>query len=208
MQPDRASGQKETALALLERNGIMRLSDLIAHGIDPPTMSRLVDEGRVYRPSRGLYELADAEFELSHGLAEVAKRIPRGVVCLLSALQFHGITLQNPSAVWVAVGIRDRKPTVRQPPVHIVRFGDLALITGVETVAIDKVAVRMTDPARTVVDCFRYRSTVGLDVALEALRMAFRSRKASPDTIARYAQKLRAWSIIRPYLESVAADEG
>ncbi len=200
--------QRKTALRLLERNGIMRLSDLMAQGVDPPTLSRLVNEGAVIRPSRGLYELADAEFHLSHGLAEIAKRVPKGVICLISALQFHEITLQNSSSVWVAIGERDRKPNISYPPVRFVRFGERALADGIDTHIIDSVKVRITDPARTVVDCFRYRKTVGLDVALEALRMALRSRKTSTDQITRHARNLRIATVIRPYLESLAADEG
>ena len=147
--------QRKTALRLLERNGIMRLSDLMAQGVDPPTLSRLVNEGAVIRPSRGLYELADAEFHLSHGLAEIAKRVPKGVICLISALQFHEITLQNSSSVWVAIGERDRKPNISYPPVRFVRFGERALADGIDTHIIDSVKVKITDPARTVVDCFR-----------------------------------------------------
>lgn len=200
--------QRQTALRLLEHNGIMRLSDLMAQGVDPPTLSRLVNEGAVIRPSRGLYELADAEFHLSHGLAEIAKRVPKGVICLISALQFHEITLQNASSVWVAIGEKDRKPSISYPPVRFVRFGKRALAAGIDKHIIDSVSVRITDPARTVVDCFRYRKTVGLDVALEALRMALRSRKASADQITRHAHNLRIGTVIRPYLESLAADEG
>lgn len=200
--------QRKAALTLLERHGIMRLSDLAAHGVDPPTLARLVGEGLVSRPSRGLYELAGAPFELSHSLAEVAKRVPKGVICLISALQYHGITLQSPSSVWLAIGAKDRKPAIGYPPIRIVRFGNSAFSLGIETCIIDKVSVRITGPARTVVDCFRYRTTVGLDVALEALRMAIRSRKAEPDQIAAQARTLRIWSVVRPYLEGLVADEG
>jgi predicted transcriptional regulator of viral defense system len=200
--------QRKSALALLERYGIMRLSDFAAQGVDPPTLARLVAEGLVTRPSRGLYELAGAPFELSHSLAEVAKRVPKGVICLISALQYHNITLQSPSSVWLAIGIKDRKPAISYPPIRIVRFGDRAFNTGIGTYIIDKVPVRITEPARTVVDCFRYRTTVGLDVALEALRMAIRSKKATPDQIAAQARTLRIWSVVRPYLEGLVADEG
>lgn len=201
-------GQRKTALSLLERQGTMRLSDLVEQGVDPPTLSRLVAEGVVIRPSRGLYELANAETHLFHGLAEIAKRVPRGVICLISALQFHDITLQSTRSAWVAIGAKDRRPTISYPPVRFVRFGPRALASGIDTHIIDSVPVRITDSARTVVDCFRYRKAVGLDVALEALRSALRSRKATPDQIARHARNLRIWTIVRPYLESLAADEG
>jgi predicted transcriptional regulator of viral defense system len=200
--------QKDQARRLLGSHGIMRLSELKAHGIHPPTLSRLVEEGTVVRTSRGVYELADAELDIAHSLAEMAKRVPKGVICLVSALQFHEITLQNPRSVWMAIGERDRKPHVTHVVARFVRFGPKALTLGVETHTIDSVPVRIFNPAKTVVDCFRYRRTVGIDVALEALRMALRSRKARPAQMAEYAQRLRIWSVMRPYLESIAADEG
>jgi predicted transcriptional regulator of viral defense system len=199
--------QKDLARDLLDRHGIMRLSELKAHGVHPPTLSRLVEEGAVVRTSRGLYELADAEFAIAHSLAEMAKRVPKGVVCLISALQFHDITLQNPRSIWVAIGEKDRKPRVSDVAARFVRFGGKALTLGVETHTIDSVPVRIFNPAKTIVDCFRYRRTVGTEVALEALRMGLRSRKARPSRIAAYARDLRIWSVVRPYLESMAADE-
>ena len=186
----------------------MRLSDLKDRGVNPATLARLVEEGVLHRPSRGLYELVDADIEAAHSLAEVAKRVPKGVICLISALQFHEITLQLPRSVWTAIGSKDRKPAIHYPPIRVVRFGEKALTLGVETHGIDSVPVRIFDPAKSIVDCFRFRSTIGLDVALEALRMGWRSRKAKPDDIVRYAQQLRIWSVVRPYLESVVADEG
>jgi predicted transcriptional regulator of viral defense system len=200
--------QRQAALDLLDRHGIMRLSELLARGIHPPTLARLVEEGVLSRPSRGLYERTGTEVDLAHGLAEMAKRVPRGVICLISALQFHEITLQVPRSVWMAIGTRDRRPRIDTPPTRFVRFGEHALKCGVQTHVIDSVAVRIFDPAKTVVDCFRFRSTVGLDVALEGLRMALRSRRATPDAIADYARGLRIWSVLRPYLESTVADEG
>lgn len=202
------STQRDLAVSLIERHGIMRLSDLKDHGVNPATLARLVEEGILQRPSRGLYELADADIEAAHNLAEVAKRVPKGVICLISALQFHEITLQLPRSVWIAIGSKDRKPAIDYPPLRVVRFGEKALTLGVETHTIDSVPVRIFDPAKSIVDCFRFRNTVGLDVALEVLRMGWRSRKAKPDDIVRYAQELRIWSVVRPYLESVVADEG
>lgn len=184
----------------------MRQSDLRAKGIQGVTLARLVQEGTVTRIARGLYELADAKVSLTHSLAEVAARVPGGVICLLSALQYHEITLQNPRSVWMAIGEKDRKPKVTHPPVHFLHFGAKALAIGVSTVSIDGVAVRIFTPAKSVIDCFRYRRIVGLDVALEALRMTLRARKATPDAMANMAKKLRIWTVIAPYLESVAAD--
>ncbi len=200
--------QRDLAVSLIERHGIMRLSDLKCRGINPATLARLVEEGVLNRPSRGLYELVEADIEAAHSLAEVATRVPKGVICLISALQFHEITLQLPRSVWIAIGSKNRKPAIDNPPIRVVRFGEKALTYGVEIHGIDSVPVRIFDPAKSIVDCFRFRSIVGLDVALEALRMGWRSRKAKPDDIVRYAQQLRIWSVVRPYLESVVADEG
>ena len=146
--------------------------------------------------------------KLGHVFAEVVKRVPKGIICLISALQFHEITLQLPHSVWIAVGSKDRKPAIEYPPIRVVRFGEKALMMGVKTHKIDSVPVRIFGPAKTIVDCFRFRGTVGLNVALEALRMGWRSHKAKPDDIVKYAQALRIWSVVRPYLESVVADEG
>ncbi|GLS39374.1 transcriptional regulator [Mesorhizobium tianshanense] len=202
------AAQRDLAVSLIARHGIMRQSDLKSHGVNPATLARLVEQGVLHRPSRGLYELADADIEAAHALAEVAKRVPKGVICLISALQFHEITLQLPRSVWVAIGQKDRAPAIDYPPVRIVRFSGGALTLGVATHLVDSVPVRIFDPAKSIVDCFRFRNTVGLDIALEALRMGWRSRKAKPDDIVRYAQELRIWSVVRPYLESVVADEG
>ncbi|CDX35025.1 conserved hypothetical protein [Mesorhizobium sp. SOD10] len=202
------TSQRDLAVSLIERHGIMRLSDLKRRGINPATLARLVDEGILQRPSRGLYERAGAAVDVAHSLAEIATRVPKGVICLVSALQFHEITLQLPRSVWIAIGSKDRKPTINYPPIRVARFGEKALTIGVKTYTIDSVPVRIFDPAKSIVDCFRFRNAVGLDVAMEALRMGWRSRKAKPDDIARYAQALRIWSVVRPYLESTVADEG
>jgi predicted transcriptional regulator of viral defense system len=199
--------QRDRTLVLLESHGIMRLTELKEHGIHPPTLTRLVDEGVIVRSSRGIYQRADASIDLAHDLAGMAKRVPKGVICLISALQFHEITLQNARSVWMAIGERNRQPKIDYPPVRFVRFGAKALTAGVEEHRIDGVPVKIFNPAKSVVDCFRYRKAVGLSVAMEALRMVLRSRKATPAAIADYAASLRIWSVIRPYLESAAADD-
>lgn len=202
-----ANTQRDRTIELLRKRGLMRLAELKRRGIHAPTLSRLVEEGSIARRGRGLYELSDADVSLAHSLAEIAVRVPKGVICLISALQYHEITLQAPRSIWVAIGAKDHKPKVTHLAVRFLHFGDKALRSGVQTVTIDGVDVRIFSAARTVVDCFRYRRIVGLDVALEALRLALRARKAKPDEIARIAKKLRIWTVIRPYLESVVADD-
>ena len=208
MPEPRRNSQRDLAVRLIRRDGMMRLSELMRHGVNSATLSRLVAEGLIRRPARGLYELADADVAAAHAFATVAKRVPRGAICLISALQFHGLTLQVPRQVWLAIGSKDRKPAIDYPPVRTFHFGEKALTLGVESHTIDAVPVPIFDPAKSIVDCFRFRNAVGLDVALEALRLGWRSRKARPDDLATYARALRVWSVLRPYLESVVADDG
>lgn len=198
--------QRDLAIALLEKRGVMKRVELGVAGVHPQTLARLMDEGIVIRVARGLYQLTDADISASHGLAEAAKLVPKGVICLISALQFHELTLQTPSQVWLAIGSKARTPKVEYPPIRIVRMGSSALSFGVETHTIDRVSVPVFDPAKTVVDCFRYRKHVGLDVALEGLRNVIRSDKAKPAEVVQYARDMRIWSVLRPYLEMAVAD--
>lgn len=200
--------QRDLALDLLARHGTLRLSDLKSHGVHPPTLARLVEEGVLHQPSRGLYEIVGAATDLNHSFAEVGSRAPKAVICLVSALQFHEITLQNARSVWIAIGSKDRKPAIEYPPTRVMRFGPMGLSLGVETHHIDSVPVKIFDPAKSIGDCFRFRNKVGIDVALEALRLGWRSSKASPEKVAAYSWKLRIWTVICSYLESVVADEG
>jgi predicted transcriptional regulator of viral defense system len=193
----------ERVLALARRHGVLRPRDLEPHAIPREYLSRLHAQGVLDRPSRGIYVLADAEADERQSLLEACKRVPHGVVCLLSALRFHGLTTQAPFEVWLAIGIKARHPKVEHPPLRIVRFSELALRVGVEAHVIRGVTVRVTDPARTVVDCFKYRNKVGLDVALEALRDCRHKKKANMDELHRVAVSLRMDKVMRPYLEAL-----
>ena len=183
----------------------MRRVELSAAGVHTETLARLVQEGTLTRVTRGLYQLRDAEITAQHELAEVAKVAPRGVICLVSALQFHELTLQMPSRVWLAIGTKARAPKIDYPPARVVRFGKQALSLGVEIHSIDGVSVPIFNPAKTVVDCFRFRKHVGFDVALEGLHSVTKSDKAKPAEIVHYARDTRIWSVLRPYLEAVVA---
>ena len=200
------TSQKDRAVELLEKRGAMRRMELGDAGVHPETLARLVEKGLLTRVARGLYQLTDADITAPHDLAEVAKLVPKGVICLVSALQFHELTLQTPSRVWLAIGAKARKPRIDFPPIRVVRFGERALSLGVETHTVDGVPVPVFHPAKTVVDCFRFRKHVGFDVALEGLRNVMRSDKAKPAEIVRYARDIRIWSVMRPYLETVVAD--
>lgn len=200
------SAQRLRALDLLKTRGMLRLKDFVAEGIGPETLARLVRDEAVIRPARGLYQLPDAHVEAAHTLAEAALLVPKGVVCLTSALQYHGLTLQMPSAVWMAIDRAAWRPKIDYPLIRFVRFTGSALTEGVEHHRIENVDVPLTDPAKTIIDCFRYRKKIGLDVAMEGLREGLRQRRCNPDQLWRYARKARVWSVMRPYVEAMVSD--
>jgi predicted transcriptional regulator of viral defense system len=185
---------------------MLRLKDFTAEKIEPETLARLVRDGQIVRPARGLYQLPDTPIDAAYILAEAAVLVPKGVVCLISALQFHALTLQMPSGVWMAVGRTAWKPTISYPPIRFVRFNEWAMTEGVEQYPIQSHPVSITNPARTIVDCFRYRNKIGIDVATEGLREGIRHRKCTPDQLWHYAKKARIWTIMRPYVETVVSD--
>jgi predicted transcriptional regulator of viral defense system len=201
-----ANAQRLRALDLLKARGMLRLREFVAEGIGPETLARLVREEAVIRPARGLYQLPYTQVEAAHALAEAAVLVPKGVICLISALQYHELTLQMPSAVWMAIDRAAWRPKINYPPIRFVRFTGSALTEGIERHSIENIDVSITDPARTIVDCFRYRTKVGLDVAMEGLREGLRRGRCKPDQLWRYARKARVWSTMRPYVEAMASD--
>jgi len=201
-----APTQRMRALELLKARPMLRLKDFAAQGIGPETLARLVRDEEVVRAARGLYQLPDAPVDASHVLAEASALVPKGVICLTSALQFHELTLQMPSAVWMAIDRTAWRPKIDYPPIRFVRFTGSALTEGVERHRIEGIEVPITNPARTIVDCFRYRTKVGLDVAMEGLREGLRRRKTTGDELWTYGKKARIWSAMRPYVEAMVAD--
>ena len=197
------STQTDAALRALHDHGMSRLSELMAMGVRQETVARLVRDGRVVRLARGLYQLPDSDLQTAHGLAEACKLVPKGIVCLVSALQFHELTVQLPRSIWMAIEKSARTPRISAPPIQFVRFGTTTLSEGIERHTIEGVTVRVTKPAYTVADCFRFRSKVGLDVALEGLREALKQKKCNPDAIMKAAQRRRIWTKLRPYLEAL-----
>jgi predicted transcriptional regulator of viral defense system len=191
-------------MAIAEQVGVLRPRDLDAYGIPRIYLSRLCERGLLQRVGRGLYVLPDADVTEHHTLAEACKRVPHGVVCLLSALSFHGLTTQSPSEVWLAIGNKMWRPRVDYPRLRFVRFSALTLQSGVQEHSIEGVLVRAYNPAKTVADCFKYRNKIGLDVALEALRDCRRQRKCTNDELWRYAQICRVANVMRPYMEATA----
>ncbi|WP_322994309.1 type IV toxin-antitoxin system AbiEi family antitoxin domain-containing protein [Castellaniella sp.] len=198
--------QRQIAHTVLTARGIARLAELREAGVTAATMSRMERNGEVLRLARGLYQLSDAPLDIHHSLAEVAKRAPKGVVCLVSALAFHGLTDQLPRQVWLAVGQKDWSPKPDGTPIRLVRFTDRLLTEGVETHSIEGVTVKVFGVAKTIADCFRYRNKIGLSVAIEGLQEALRQRRTTPGEIAGQAERGAVATVIRPYLEALAAN--
>lgn len=193
----------DDALELVRHAGVVRSRDLEAQGVSRKHLSQLVERGLVDRVARGVYVAYDAEYTESHSFAEAAKRVPNGVICLLSALRYHELTTQLPREVWIGIGSKAWAPRESGLTLRVFRYSAATLALGVEHHIIEGVDVAIFDPAKTVVDCFKYRSKVGFDVALEALRDCWNSRAATMDEIWRYAEICRMTNVMRPYLESL-----
>ena len=204
--PTLVTTQRDQALALLKRRGIARLAELQTAGVTATTVSRMERAGEVVRLARGLYQLPDAALDPHQSLAEAARLVPKGVICLASALAFHGLTDQMPPKVWIAIGRKDWRPRVTYPPLRVARFSDEELARSVERKKIAGTAVPVFGVAKTVADLFRYRRTVGDLLAIEGLRQALRQRKATPAQIAREAQAAGVWTTMQPYLMALTSD--
>lgn len=192
-------------LQLARERQLLRARDLAQAGLPTVALTRLVSAGELERVGRGLYSLPGQAITEHHSLAEVAIRVPRGVVCLLSALRVHGIGTQAPHEVWLAIPHRAPVPRFAQPAIRVVRMSGASLVEGIDRHRIDGVEVPVFNAAKTIADCFKFRNKVGLDVALEALRDGWSQRKVTMDDLWRYAAIGRVGNVMRPYLESVAA---
>jgi predicted transcriptional regulator of viral defense system len=198
------AARKNRALRLIEKQGLVRPRDLEPYGISRPLLSRLVEEGLVVRQARGVYSAARHEPTAEHSLAHVAKRVPEAVFCLLTALRFHGLTTQSPSEVWIALPEKARRPRLDYPRLRVARFSSAAGTSGIELHHAEGVALRVTSPAKTVADCFKYRNKIGVDVAVEALRDFSRKHRGSASELARYAKLCRVSKVMQPYLDAIA----
>lgn len=203
--PAPGSALEQAVLALAEQRPLLRARDLAALGLPTMALSRLVATGRLERVARGLYSLPGRPLSEHRSLAEVALRVPQGVVCLLSALRVHGIGTQAPFEVWMAIPHHSPTPRIDQPALRAIRMSGAALSEGVETLQIDGVGVAVFNASKTVADCFKYRNKIGLDVALEALRDGWAQRKLTADALWHYAAIDRVSNVMRPYLESITA---
>ncbi len=193
----------DRVLDLVKKAGVLRPRDLDAFGIPRIYLSRLLQAGKLQRIARGLYALPGGHVSEHRSLAEACKRVPRGVVCLVSALRFHELTTESPFQVWLAIGAKAWRPHVDYPPLRVVRFSSAAITSGVEQHQIEGITVPVFSPAKTVADCFKYRNKIGLDVAIDALRECWRSRRCTMDELWKYARVCRVQNVMRPYLESI-----
>jgi len=182
---------------------VLRPRDLAAHHIPRSYLTRLVAAGALVRVGRGLYLLPDAQFTENHSLAEASKRVPNGVVCLLSALRFHELTTQNPFQVWLAIENKAWQPQAGDLPFRYVYFSGDAFRLGIDQHLIEGVSVKIYNPAKTICDCFKYRRKIGVDVAIEALRDGLRQRKVTVGDLWRYAKVCRVQRVMQPYLEAI-----
>lgn len=196
---------RERTLRLARRAQGVTPRELAEQGIHRQVLTRLVAEGLIERVTRGVYRLPEQPVTENHGLALAAAAVPQGVICLLSALRYHGIGTQLPSEVWLALDRGAWRPKPSYPPLRIVWFTGEALTAGVETHRLEGRPVKVYGLAKTVADCFKYRNKIGLDVALEALREGWQKRRFTMDELDRYAAICRVQRVMQPYLEALSA---
>jgi predicted transcriptional regulator of viral defense system len=194
--------RQQQILELAREKGIIRAEDVEAVGISRNYLYRMHKEGLLEKNAVGLYTLPEAPVTENSSLAEVAKRLPHAVVCLISALSYHEITTQIPHEIWLTIPRGSWRPDVEYPPLNLTYVSGPAYSFGIQEHVINGVAVKIYSPAKTVADCFKFRNKVGLDVAIEALREAWRSRKVTMDELVEAAGVDRVSKIMRPYLEA------
>lgn len=207
MRDTTVGSQRNKLTDIMTRQPIVRAYELRQEGIDPPTISRAVKSGELVRISRGLYQRADSDIDTHQVLAEASKKVPRGVVAMVSALAYHDLTDQMPRKVWMAVSVKDwSSSTPAYPPIRIVEFRDRYMQQGVEHHMISGTRVPIYSVSKTLADVFRNRRLVDRSVAVEALRAALNQRKVTPAMIAEAAMAGDAWNIMRPYLEALTSN--
>lgn len=195
---------EDPLVKMIRQLGLVRPGDLAARGISRRHLYRLLNDGVLERQSRGVYVAARHKYTAHHSLAQVAKRVPDGVFCLLTALRFHGLTTQSPAEVWIALSGKARRPRLDYPRLRVARFSGAALTEGVEAHRVEGVEIRVYSAAKTVADCFKYRNKVGIDVAIEALRDFSRRNRGGANELARFAEICRVTRVMQPYLDATS----
>ncbi len=199
----KAKSKRQQVIDLVRGQSVIRPRDLKEHGLPKDYLYILAQEGVIERIGRGLYQWPNKDLGRHHSLVEISKLAPKAVVALLSALNYHNMTTQNPHQIWLAINRKAWRPEISYPPVRFVTMSAESLHAGVETHSIEGVTIKVFNPAKTVVDCFKYRGKVGLDVSLEALREGWSTRKFTIDELQYYAKICRVQKVMQPYLESL-----
>ena len=195
--------QTQRVLELTRQRGLLRSRDL--QTVDAPRviLTRMTASGQLEKVGRGLYRLPQTQMSADESLNAIAIKVPQAVFCLLTALQFHGLTTQLPRQVWLAMPRGSHAPRIDYPPIRMVQYSGQSYSQGIEVFEREQVLLRVYSVAKTVVDCFKHRSAIGLDVALEALKEARAGQRASADELWRFAKICRVANVMRPYLEAI-----
>jgi predicted transcriptional regulator of viral defense system len=201
----RPQTSEQAVLQLARKHPLLRARDLAQAGLPTIALTRLVSAGKLERVGRGVYSLPNEAVSENRSLAEVSIRVPRGVICLVSALRIHDIGTQAPHQIWLAIPHRMLTPRLDKPALRVIRMSGPSLTEGIDRLKVDGVNVPVFNAAKTITDCFKFRNKIGLDVALEALHDGWRRRKVTMDDLWRYAAVNRVLNVMRPYLETIAA---
>jgi predicted transcriptional regulator of viral defense system len=185
-----------------ESNGILRTAQAKNLGIDQPILVQMVDDGLLIKEARGLYRLAERPPLSNPDLVNIAMRVPAGVICLISALNFHDLTTQIPYKVYIALPQKTKAPRINLPPLDIVYLSQKPYLAGIEEHTLDGVSVRIYDREKTVADCFKFRNKIGINLAIEALQDYLRQTDRNIDEVLRYARINRVEKVIRPYIRA------
>jgi predicted transcriptional regulator of viral defense system len=192
-------------MALADRKSVLTAGDIARGGIHSQQLTRMVQSGVLERLARGQYRLVNSPISENHGLVMASRAVPRGVICLLSALSFHGIGTQLPADIWIAIPRGTRTPTIDQPPLHIVHFSAAAFTAGIQHHRLEGITVPVYSVAKTLADLFKFRNQIGIDVAIEALREAWRDRRFRMDALDDAAIACRVERVMRPYIEAIVS---
>ena len=196
--------QIQRVLNLFRKTTTIRASDLQAKHIPRSVLTRMVSAGLLEKVSHGLYRQSNTQMSEKEEMVNIALRVPKAVFCLFTALQFHELTTQLPRQIWIAMPQGSHKPRIDYPPIQMIQLAKKSYAEGIDTVVVDQVPIRIYNPAKTVVDCFKFRNKIGLDVALEALKDALYQKKATSDELYYFAKMERVQKIILPYMEAMA----
>jgi predicted transcriptional regulator of viral defense system len=203
IQENTPESQQQAVEIFRRHGGVLRTMQAVRLGVHPRTLYAMRDNGTLEQLSRGLYRLADLPPLGTPDLVAVAKLVPSGVICLISALSLHELTTEIPHEIHVAIARGAETPRLEHPPLRVFRFSGAALSEGVETHDVDGCEVRVYSAAKTIADCFKFRNKLGIDVALEGLKRYLAGRNSSVDELMRFARVCRVETVMRPYVEAL-----